>query len=747
MTKKITTLFITLLASFISYSQFTKLTNNELILEERRSLESVWGDFNNDGYPDIYVMNEGTSTNSFFFNDGNEGFTQVVSGDIATDEIPHAAVTKVDINDDGFLDLFVTGGSSNNFLYQNNGDGSFTKITTGDIVTKGGTSISWGDYDRDGDLDAAISITTGNAFFENNGDGSFTEILTSEFANTSSSYSTWVDINNDGFLDIYAINFSGSPDLFINNGDKTFTEDTESTIVVDVPDCENQAWGDFNNDGYLDLFVGRYPTSSPPEGNKLFKNNGDGTFTEMENSELKTNDTNEYVEGSNWADYNNDGYLDLYMATSTSGNLLFMNNGDGSFGEINEGFLDNAGGNTASYSVNWADFNNDGYIDLFSAVADFDSEPAETDRNYLLKNNNGSNNWLNVSLRGSQNNFFGVGAKLTAYNGDWLLSKRIIENGFGVSDFRENFGIGESFGLDSLVVDWSTGERQVVKNLLSNKFIEIHEDSVYSIPLAPTGLSSSTINDSAIQLSWEDGNDSNEGFLLFISTDSIKFDLVDTLDSSIRSMTQENLEEGTKYYINLLSTNQSNYSDNSVTSATTKLSPPTEISTSDLNPTSVQINWIDNSNFEDTYVVELDINQDFSDPQIFSSTVSGLLLEDLASETNYFVRVKATNEQTESDYGDILSFTTPVILSLENLTAENVEVFPNPTSDYLKIRNLSKESILLTLHSLDGSLIISEELNRSNGLFSVSLKDVNPGTYVITLSSKNLTTSTRIVKR
>lgn len=743
MTKSTFIILTLVLVAAESLGQFEKITNTSIVSEEFRSTRAVWGDFDNNGYPDIYIRNSDT-TNSLFLNNGDETFTKLATGSIVRDVIPTSTLSKVDINNDGNLDLFISGGTSYNKLYFGNGDGTFTESAETNLLVTGGTSISWGDYDRDGDLDAAVSKYFGtNVFFENNGDGSFTEIVDSEFSTVGSSYSTWVDVNNDGYLDIYSVDFIGSPNLFINNKNKTFTMDASNAIVMNVSDPENQAWGDYNNDGYLDLFIGRYP-DFPNEGNMLLKNNGDGTFTEIVDTELKIDYTNEYVEGANWEDYDNDGFLDIYMATSTGRSRLFHNDGDGTFTEITADFLSNTNSGYR-YSANWADYTNDGFPDLFSAVAASSVAASENDNNVLLKNLSTTNNWLNVSLKGSQNNSYGIGAKITAYHGEWLLSKRIIENGYGVSDFRENFGLGELFGLDSITVDWPTGDRQTVKNLLPNQFIEIHEDSIYSVPLAPTNLLSNALSGHAIELSWEDENDSSEAFLLFISTDSLNFDLVKTIDGSTRNTTLENLEEQTKYYFKLLSTTKVSFSDAGVTSAMTVLSTPTQVSHTDITATSARIKWTDNSNFEDSYVIELDTHQGFSNAESFSSTTSDLLLENLTEGTDYFVRIKAINQLTESNYSETLSF-TKLALPLNISTAENVEVYPNPTSDVLKISNVSEESILLTLHSMDGSLILTKEINRHDGLFSVNLKGLKSGSYIVTLFGNDLIAARRIVK-
>jgi hypothetical protein len=193
----------------------------------------------------------------------------------------------------------------------------FTKITEGDIVNDGGDSraVNWIDYDNDGDLD--LYVTNGpqagqnNFLYMNNGNETFTKITSVTIANDgkASDGSTWGDYDNDGDIDLFVANWWGQNNLlYSHNGDGTFT--FESTLAPSLGNTysETGSWGDYNNDGYLDLYV---CNSGGNRRNQLFFNNTDGTFTQITDGALVTDP--DYSRNVDWIDFNNDGLLDLYV--------------------------------------------------------------------------------------------------------------------------------------------------------------------------------------------------------------------------------------------------------------------------------------------------------------------------------------------------------------------------------------------------------------------------------------------------
>jgi hypothetical protein len=283
---------------------------------------AAWGDYDNDGKLDLIITRYFNRTNLLFHNDGNGDFSLVQSGPIATDIASSTGCTWCDFGRDGWLDLFVSHGQNqNNALYHNNGNGTFTKITTGAIVTDGGDSrgCAAGDYDNDGwpDLFVANYGNQNNFFYHNNGNGTFTKI-TNIAPVTSPGYGagcTWFDYDNDGWLDLIVTYNSTNDRLYHNNHDGTFT-------LTNLAPSQEWGWSyepaiaDIDNDGWIDLFIPKRNQNGFYSNNALFKNNNGISFTKI------TNDIVTQEGGSSdagvFGDFNNDGKMDLYVTSGST---------------------------------------------------------------------------------------------------------------------------------------------------------------------------------------------------------------------------------------------------------------------------------------------------------------------------------------------------------------------------------------------------------------------------------------------
>jgi len=197
-----------------------------------------------------------------------------------------------DYDHDGYLDLFVSNGNQNvqnNLLYLNDQTGSLIKIDTGAIVSDGGSSVgsTWGDPDNDGDPDLFVANREGadNFLYQNNANGSFTRIDTGDIVNDggNSNISHWVDIDQDNDLDLFVINFLDTNFLYFNNGDGSFTKVDTGLIVTDPAGFSISGnWGNYDNDGDLDLFV----CNGGSQNNLLYQNNGNSIFTKITTGDI-----------------------------------------------------------------------------------------------------------------------------------------------------------------------------------------------------------------------------------------------------------------------------------------------------------------------------------------------------------------------------------------------------------------------------------------------------------------------------
>ncbi|HVW10430.1 MAG TPA: FG-GAP-like repeat-containing protein [Bryobacteraceae bacterium] len=478
-----------------------------------------------------------------------------IASRIGLDKICAGRGTAIfDYNNDGLQDLVVTAAHAGCTLYRNNGDGTFTDVTTGSGLDQciNGFVIIAGDYDNDGFQDLLVTrlgFYYGDiALYHNNGDGTFTDVT--EKAGLSSwgpSYcASWVDYDCDGKLDLFVnYNLGGMFDrrcqnrLFRNNGDGTFTDVTKESGLANLFTTIGSCWGDYNNDGFPDLFV-----SSGIGRPQLFRNNCDGTFTDVSIEAGLT----DYVVGTTccFADYNNDGLLDIVqyswadhedvIYTMKNGQgpedgaplVIYHNNGDGTFtAKTRELGLTGCWG---TMSGSMGDVNNDGYIDLLLGNGSPRMERLEPF--VLLENDRGSfrnttfaaglpfsgkshgtncgdlfgdgrmsiiiaaggaypgdlmqtavhcpmtlpGNYLNVRLRGVKSNRDGNGARLTLY---WGGKKQIREatNGssFGCLPIEQHFGLGTATEIEALEIRWPSGLVQRVEKPPVNDTIRVIE--------------------------------------------------------------------------------------------------------------------------------------------------------------------------------------------------------------------------------------------------------------------------------
>jgi hypothetical protein len=479
---------------------FTKIDTGALVTDGGDSRSVNFVDYDNDGDLDLFVSNGPRDgfPNFLYRNDGNGAFTKITEGPLVTDASPSVGTVWGDYDNDGDLDLFVTNWYARpNQLYINKGDGTFSKgVTQGAPVTDGGYSeaASWGDYDNDGDLDLFVANSEGdlrNALYTNNGDGAFARVAHgAPVADTRASRSVnFVDYDNDGDLDLFVANESSQPnDLYRNQraetGTATFEPVATGPVVTPAASSISSSWGDYDNDGDLDLFVAN---AGADENNALYTNNGDGTFTAETDGPVAGDGGSSF--GSAWGDYDNDGDLDLFVANAFRGqttNFLYDNQGDpGSgpgqaptFARVTEGPIAEETGWT--YGSAWGDYDNDGDLDLFIAKVDGSD-------NVLYRNDAAhGRHWLLLNLVGTRSNRSAIGAVVrvqATLNGApvWQTREVTAQSGYTGQNLRLHFGLGDAPVIDSLHVTWPSGQQQAGRALAVDQMMTITEGTAINV--------------------------------------------------------------------------------------------------------------------------------------------------------------------------------------------------------------------------------------------------------------------------
>jgi hypothetical protein len=360
-------------------------------------------------------------------------FTRVTSGPVVNTPGDSRSVNWVDVNNDNRIDLMITNGPSGgqqNFLYLNDGAGGFMPVSGDPVVSdiKPFDGASWADTDNDGDLDCFVVTWYGvtNYFYTNNGTGTFTKVTAGPVV-TTGTYSetcTWGDYDNDGLVDLYICNSDGTFKnlLYHNEGNNIFVPVTAGDMVNDAFASRSANWTDIDNDGDVDLFV----TNQSGQNENIYRNDGAGSFTRLDTGALLNNAGN--TMSSSWGDYDNDGDMDVFLANDQGNNALFRNDGNFSFAKITADTVSNSNGR--SFSSAWSDMDNDGDLDLFVTNA---FQPGSLLPNFMyLNNGNGSFTRINSGAPATDTDW-SYGCAFGDYDNDGFEDLAVATCNFGGS--------------------------------------------------------------------------------------------------------------------------------------------------------------------------------------------------------------------------------------------------------------------------------------------------------------------------
>lgn len=436
-----------------------------------------WIDYDGDSYTDLFISVYG-GPNLLYRNRGDGAFEKVKTGNLVTDPACCLGATWGDYNNDGNLDVFVPDLACGrlNSLYQGTASGSFIKVAVWPFTQDEARSATaaWADYDRDGFLDLFVVANAPNQFnllYHNRGDGTFGKVLQGSIANevTFSACATWADYDNDGDPDLFVTSESVGPNrLYRNDGKGSFVKITQGPLVTEGGASRGCAWGDYDNDGDLDLFVANVGK------NYLYRNLGNGTFEKISTGPI-VRDT-AFCVACCWGDYDNDGFLDLFVANfNREGNFLYHNNGDGTFTKVTEGSVVEDKGRSRGCA--WGDYDNDGFLDLF--VTNDTGEP-----NFLYRAIPNLNHWLKVRLIGTLSNRAAIGAKVRALatiagKRMWQLREISGGTGYGSQNALEaHFGLRDATAVEVLRIEWPSGIVQEYHGVSADQIITVTEPPV-----------------------------------------------------------------------------------------------------------------------------------------------------------------------------------------------------------------------------------------------------------------------------
>lgn len=459
----------------------------------------AWIDYDNDGWLDLYWVRSG-----LYHNTGTGHFELITNSHLRTDA--GFGTTWADFDNDGYIDALITGGNTRgSSLHKNNGDGTFTKVITGvigDSLSLRGWGAAFADFDNNKYVDIVIAapfgfagITDSNKLLSNNGDGSFTRIDSSIICRDFAPFTvpSWSDYDHDGDMDCFIgsgpADGTVAPDyLYKNQLMETgianyFTKIDTDPIATDLLDGQIWNWIDYDNDGDLDAYLTNYQGTFGGIGmpNNLYRND-DGIFVKMTAADVGTIvSDNGYSLASVWADYDNDGDLDCYVTNDGPARCKYYENVNGFF--TANGTEPLVALSAAYYGATAGDIDRDGDIDLFVSATSTGKSL------YINSASTNGNSWAHFKLTGLGNDAV-VGSNKSAIGAIvrvkatinlmpvWQMREVSAQNSFNSMNALEvAFGLGNAAQIDSLIIEWPSGIKDICTDLPANQLYEITENN------------------------------------------------------------------------------------------------------------------------------------------------------------------------------------------------------------------------------------------------------------------------------
>ncbi|MGE0608645.1 MAG: CRTAC1 family protein [Pirellulales bacterium] len=485
---------------------FRDVSHQVGLVRQNQAGGAIMEDFNNDGLLDLAVTSMDPATPmAFYLNTGHGSFEDQTEAAGLTGQLGGLNCVQTDYDNDGNMDIFIPRGAwlfnpVRPSLLRNNANGTFSDVTDEAALSTPVNSIaaSWADYDNDGWLDLFVCCERQhNLLYHNERNGTFREMAQAAGlcgqTHSDCKGAAWIDFDNDGYADLFLNYFTaGGGRLFRNNCRGGF-DDVTAAMGIHGPSSGFSCWAwDYDNDGWQDIFATCYDYNLPeavrgmvgeaPTGNscRLYHNqNGQGFVDQAGDIGLGQ----QYATmGSNYGDFDNDGYLDLYLGTGDPRfsalipNRMFKNVAGRRFSDITGSAR--TGHLQKGHGVACGDWDRDGDNDLFVEMGG--AVPGDSYHNVLFQNPGQGNNWLRIKLVGKITNRAAVGARIKVVTGEWnpLTVCRHISSGssFGANPLQQTIGLGRSKRVVRLEIDWpASGTKQVFKDLDVNQSLEITE--------------------------------------------------------------------------------------------------------------------------------------------------------------------------------------------------------------------------------------------------------------------------------